>query len=403
MTAPLLLLYIVAALLLQLAAAAGWAIDRRNRRRADESATPGATTAQTPGLAWNGWRDFRIAGREFVDTAGTQCAFNLRPVDGRPLPPFEPGQYLTFSLSVPTGTGTSRTITRCYSLSAAPDAGQYQITVKRVADGESSRHFHDRLQVGDVVRVRAPAGRFVLHPDPAVPAVLIAGGIGITPLRCMLQARLAAHPDSDIHLFYGARDGSEHAFRQMLGELTRQHPNFRSTVAYSQPRPSDVPEVDYQHTGHIDLALLQRTLPPGRPQFYVCGPPAMMASLLPALTQWGVRAEDLHFEAFGPASAPPAPVRDAATSPGEAADFEVRFARSGRTLTWDGRDASLLDFAERHAIAVESGCRAGSCGSCEVRLVSGVVRYAHDPDHTPAAGSCLLCVGTPASALVLEA
>jgi ferredoxin len=82
---------------------------------------------------------------------------------------------------------------------------------------------------------------------------------------------------------------------------------------------------------------------------------------------------------------------------------EVRFQRSGRTLSWDGRDASLLDFAERHGIEVESGCRSGGCGSCETRLLEGQIRYEHAPDHDVAPGHCLLCVGRPSSALVLEA
>ena len=85
------------------------------------------------------------------------------------------------------------------------------------------------------------------------------------------------------------------------------------------------------------------------------------------------------------------------------APIDVQFRRSGRTLVWEGNDESLLDFAERHAVAVDSGCRSGSCGSCETKLVSGTVRYAHKPDHDVAPGHCLLCVGKPGSALVLEA
>jgi ferredoxin len=85
------------------------------------------------------------------------------------------------------------------------------------------------------------------------------------------------------------------------------------------------------------------------------------------------------------------------------APVEVQFRRSGRTLTWDGRDASLLELAERCGVAVEAGCRAGSCGSCETRLLAGTVRYASPPDHPVAPGCCLLCVAVPASALVLEA
>jgi ferredoxin len=129
----------------------------------------------------------------------------------------------------------------------------------------------------------------------------------------------------------------------------------------------------------------------------------MMDSLVPALRAWGVADDDIHFESFGPAS-----VRSmAGTSPGAVlggtAQLEIAFRRSGRTLRWDGQDANLLDFAERHGVAIEAGCRAGSCGSCETKLVSGLVHYAQKPDHDIAAGSCLLCVGIPASALLLDA
>lgn len=172
-------------------------------------------------------------------------------------------------------------------------------------------------------------------------------------------------------------------------------------MACSRPDPQDEPGRDFQHRGHVDVELLRRTLPHGRHAFYVCGPPAMMQTLVPALAEWGVPPADLHFEAFGPASVR-LPGAEPATEP-EAAGVEVRFRRTGRTLHWDGRDASLLDFAERQGIAVESGCRSGGCGSCETRLVEGSVVYAQPPDHEPAPGHCLLCVGRPAGALVLEA
>jgi hypothetical protein len=110
---------------------------------------------------------------------------------------------------------------------------------------------------------------------------------------------------------------------------------------------------------------------------------------------------DIRYEAFGPASVrrPDAPAVHLLAS----GAFEVKFQRSGRTLSWDGRDASPLDFAERHGIDVESGCRSGGCGSCETGLAEGSVQYEHAPDHDVAPGHCLLCVGRPSSNLVLEA
>jgi ferredoxin len=113
-----------------------------------------------------------------------------------------------------------------------------------------------------------------------------------------------------------------------------------------------------------------------------------------------VPAADIHHEAFGPASGRVA-AGDAPIAP--SVSFAVQFRRSGRTLVWDGRDASLLDFAERHGVAVVSGCRSGSCGACETAVASGTVRYASPPDLDMGAGQCLLCVGMPVSDLVLEA
>lgn len=195
MTALQLLGWICAALLLQLGAGIAWVLWRR---AALPPVGAEAAPAARSDAAWIGWREFRVARREFEDAARTQCSFYLEPVDGAPLPPFKPGQFLTFSIDLPaTGSGTAaRTITRCYSLSDRPDPARYRITVKRVPapaeppeaePGLSSNHFHDRVQVGDVLRVKAPAGHFFIDPDPALPAVLVAGGIGITPMMSMLR------------------------------------------------------------------------------------------------------------------------------------------------------------------------------------------------------------------------
>jgi ferredoxin len=135
----------------------------------------------------------------------------------------------------------------------------------------------------------------------------------------------------------------------------------------------------------------------------VCGPAAMMASLVPAIIDWGVPQQDLHYEAFGPASAHIARIVPETPVPILATAVEIHFQRSGRTLAWEGRDESLLEFAERHGIVVDSGCRSGSCGTCETRLISGTVHYIHEPDHDVAPGHCLLCVCIPRSTLVLEA
>lgn len=409
MTALELLGLISAALLLQLLMGAG--LFNWPRRRSVHLLQPDRGVATPSSGAWPGWRAFKVTRRAFEDAAQSQCSFHLQPVDGQPLPPFKPGQYLTFALAnVGAAPGAEgRSLTRCYSLSDRPDPGHYRITVKRalpppgrpdLPPGVSSSHFHDRVHEGAVLQVKAPAGHFFIDPDASVPAVLVAGGIGITPMMSMLAWCLAEQPDRPMHLFYGVRSSADHAFKAVLEALARAHPGFHLHVVYSSPEAGDLVGPDYQHAGRIDVDLLRRNLPHGRQQFYVCGPPPMMQSLVPALRAWGVPEGDIHFEAFGPATVRPA-AGEASTDP--ALSLEVRFSRSGRTLLWNGQDANLLDFAERQHLALDSGCRTGSCGSCETLLVSGEVAYAEKPDHEVAPGHCLLCVGKPLSALVLEA
>ncbi len=414
MTAAQLLVFIAAALSLQLVVGIGWALWRRRAVEGQAMPPEPAASPARSDAAWAGWREFRVARRVFEDGAQSQCSFHLQPVDGQPLPAFRPGQFLTFALSVAPRhadeAAPAREITRCYSLSDRPEPSHYRVTIKRVrapADhpgfepGLSSNHFHDQVRVGDVLRVKAPAGHFHIDPDPEVPVVLIGGGIGITPMMSMLRWCVVTQPRRPVHLYYGLRSGAEHAFKRELEEIAAAHPSLRLNVVYSRPGDGDVLGRDFQHEGHVDVDLLRRTLPHGRHQFYVCGPPAMMQTLVPALAAWGVAAADLHHEAFGPASVR-LPGGPAPAAPDVAA-LEVRFQRSARTLTWNGGDPSLLDFAERHGVAVESGCRSGGCGSCETRLLAGQVRYETAPDHDVAPGHCLLCVGRPATPLVLDA
>ena len=123
----------------------------------------------------------------------------------------------------------------------------------------SSNHFHDRVQVGDVLKVKAPSGHFFIDSDASVPAVLVAGGIGITPMMSMLRWCLAEQPGRRVHLVYGLRNGSVHAFKPLLQQLAVSHPQFTLAVAYSRPGPDDVAGTDFQRAGHVDVDLLKRT------------------------------------------------------------------------------------------------------------------------------------------------
>ncbi len=366
--------------------------------------------------AWQGLRQFRVARREFEDRAHSQCSFYLQPVDAEPLPPYSAGQYLTFQVPASqlphTRKPAAAALTRCYSLSDAPNAASYRVTIKRalppasdsaLPPGLVSTYFLDRVREGDVIDVGAPAGRFCIDPASHVPVVLIAGGIGITPLLSMLEWCCATQPTRTVHLFYGVRNGLEHAFGARIAALDQLNKNVRVHNVYAAPVADDTASQAYEQAGYITIDLLERTLPAARYEFYVCGPSQMMESLVPAIAEWGVPLADIHFEAFGPATVRLGDAKVPLSAQASDTVFSIKFRQSNRTIAWDGRDESLLEFAERRGIVIDAGCRTGSCGSCQTVLASGDVRYANPPDFVIETGCCLPCVAVPTSSLVLEA
>ena len=348
--------------------------------------------------SWNGFRKFRIVDKQ--RESDDVCSFYLAPHDGKPLPAFQPGQYLTFQVRLPN---QSRPLVRCYSLSERPGMPErYRVSIKRVAGGLVSNHFHDHLSVGDIVDVKAPAGQFCLDLTRQTPIVLIAGGIGITPLLSMLNAALAAGAHREIWFFFGVRESREHVFREHLAALAQQHPGLRLHVCYSQPSDADraATSASFQHGERVSVELLQRVLPSSQFEFYLCGPPAMMSGLSEGLKMWGVPENKIFFEAFGPATVRKPELQHTGGTP---VGVKVEFTRSGKKLPWDADAGNLLDFARRHGVTIDSGCRAGNCGTCLVAIRSGEVAYLHEPGVTVEQGSCLACISVPKTALTIEA
>ncbi len=381
---------------------------------------PGIAPEVTPlaGAAWAGYRTFRVERKVEEGSAAQICSFYLVPEDKIALPEFLPGQFLTFQLDAPAPLGATQSVVRCYSLSDAPQPNHYRISVKRAPAptgsnfpaGVSSNYFHDHVDVGSQLQVRAPAGHFHIDHSEA-PVVLIGGGIGITPMLSMLNWCLVAQPEREVWLFYGVRKSAELVMQSHLKDLAAQHPKFHLHLCISNaqahtPVGHQSGPVDTHHS-RVDVALLRRLLPLKPFQYYLCGPTAMLQSLVGALKEWGVPEGRIHFETFGPASIARKKsdsAEQAAVQHGIRADaVVVTFAKSGKQETWEPGMGSLLDFAEARGIVVSSGCRAGGCGSCQTSIRAGEVAYTQAPDFDPEPGSCLLCVCTPKTAVTLEA
>ena len=191
--------------------------------------------------------------------------------------------------------------------------------------------------------------------------------------------------------------------REQLEQIAEHHENIHLHICYSSPREEDRADRDYQHSGHVSVELFKTVLPSNNFDFYICGPPPMMNAVTDGLAQWGVPEDDVHFEAFGPASVKKKPADENKKDTSVAAAVAVTFARSQKTVAWDGAEASLLDFAEANGIAMDSGCRAGNCGSCITALKSGKVEYLNEPGSMPETGSCLTCVSIPQGDVTLDA
>jgi ferredoxin-NADP reductase len=382
---------------------------RRNRRYAEEradscrrvEAAARAARASKAIADWNGWRPFRVAA--IVDEAANVKSFYFTPEDGRPLSPFAPGQYLTFRLPL---SNSDVPIVRCYSLSDRPRQDYYRATIKRIdapldrpnaAPGRGSNYFHRNVHVGDVLDVRAPAGTFLLDPLATEPIVLIGAGIGVTPLVSMLEAIAQTGQKRDVHVLFGFRNGAEHPFKDRVAAIAAENPHIRVRVSYSAPLAADVQYRDYNHRGHVTLDHVRKVLPSSNFRFYVCGPASLMESLVPALWEWGVPESHVYFEAFGPASL------RSASHPEKTQPCEVRFERTGRTATWDGSLASILEFGEAAGVTMPSGCRAGSCGECLAAVRSGSTTTVKQPGISVPTGHCLTCISVPAGELVLDA
>lgn len=358
---------------------------------------------------WKGWRRFRV--REMRRETENATSLWLEPVDGLPVAPFAAGQYLT--LRVQAGARDKPKV-RCYSISGPIVENGYQLTVKSVPAGPDmsdrvsvSQWIQNGMMAGDLVEARSPAGDFVLDGNSPAPLVLLAAGVGITPIAAMIQHLTATRSPRSVLLLYGNRNSGQHIFRRSLEEAARQNPRLSVVNCYSAPLPGDEPGRDYQAGGHVTIELVRKLLPHQKFQFYLCGPAAFIQSLHRGLQEWGVPEGRIFLEAFGPASLPqtaPAGAVDGTPQPKlPTQSVPVSFAASSRQVECEDVERSILDLAESISVEIASGCRAGSCGTCAIRLLKGKVRYPDQPSAPIEPGFCLACIAHPEGPVEVEA
>ncbi|MDM0050540.1 PDR/VanB family oxidoreductase [Variovorax sp. J22R115] len=276
-------------------------------------------------------------------------AIELRAVDGYELTPFAAGSHIDVELPVRDAHG--HFIVRQYSLCNDPaEHDRYVIGVGRDANTRGgSAYLHDNLQVGDVVHISTPRNHFQLY-EPAPSSVLVAGGIGVTPMLAM--ARRLSALGQRWTLYYCARTPERAAFLDELKALPGH------VIPVFDGVPGGTP---------IDLSKVMADAPTDA-HLYCCGPTTLMEAFERAAATRD--PSTVHVEWFKPR-----PVVASATA-GVKGDgnFVVKLANSGVTLTIPPQK-SILDVLIEAGIAVQHSCCDGVCGTCETRVLEGI------PDH----------------------
>lgn len=361
---------------------------------------PGLATEELP-PAWLGFRPMRVA--QIHKESNSVNSFVLVANDGQSLVKAQPGQFVVLRLQVDP---EKPPILRSYSLSNLPGVDSFRISVKRESNGVGSSFMHNRVREGDILDVSAPRGSFTLRPGDS-PVVLLSAGVGATPVLAMLHALAAEASQRQVWWIYGARNRDDHPFAEESRSLLRQLAQGRSYILYSRPAPTDHEGVDFNASGHIDIALLEKMNIPRNSDFYLCGPPSFLRAMRDGLDTWGALSEHLHLEMFGaldaitpgmtPVDHTPHPPQGP-PGPGPS----VSFARSGITVAWDPKFESLLELAEACDVSVRWSCRTGVCHTCISGLISGAISYRPEPLERPAPGNVLVCCSQPGENVVLD-
>ena len=326
--------------------------------------------------------------------------FRFQPLDGGDLPfRHQAGQYLNIQLPI-----NGKPVRRSYTIASSPSSTSYcEITVKREDHGLGSRYLHDEVQVGTVLDISAPAGRFVFDEMKHKSVTLIAGGVGITPMMSTARYLTDRSWRGDIYFIFVARTPVDIIFHSELDELKSRFPNFHLLLTLT--------DVQSNHgwqgqVGRLHANALTQFVPGIKSQpALTCGPQGMMDATCDLLKQIGVPEDLIFTEAFvsPPSSASEAQLEGDASSTGsestEMTESVVTFV-SSQVVTVATSETNLLEVAESAGVDLPFECRSGICGQCKVKCLEGSV-FMSTRDaltaHEESQGYILACQAMPRS------
>ena len=292
---------------------------------------------------------------------------------------------------------------RSYSISSSPTQREYvDLTVRREPRGAVSRHIVDLLKVGDRIEAGGPVGKFTFTGTEADSIVLIAAGVGITPMMSVTRYLTERSWAGDIFFIYTCHAPADFIFADEVASLERLNPKLHVAVTISKPEGTDWKGP----RGRISKEWLTQTVPDlASRRIHLCGPPSMMDSTKAILTELGVPPDRLKTEAFGATKPTPATAGTTAKPAAPATGPLVTFSKNSKSAKIHV-DQTVLELSEELAIGIENSCRVGTCGVCKVKMTSGEVEMAVqdslDPDDK-AKGIILACQAKPTADVAVEA
>ena len=295
----------------------------------------------------------------------------MNPIGGALPFDYLPGQFLTVTAQL-----EGKPVKRSYTIASSPTRHDYaEITVKREESGQVSKFMDDHVKVGDLLEFSGPAGSFTFTGRECNCILLIAGGVGITPMMSVLRYLLDRSWPGDIFLLFSIGHPEDFIFREEIEYLARRHTNVRVAVTASRAEGTDWKGP----RGRITKQLILQSVPDVAKRYvHICGPVPMMEEAKKLLAEVGVPTERIKSEAFGPVLGKPVP-QLGATQPTVTADEagEVRLP----TVTFSTSDKSaplppdrpILEVADEIGVDIDNSCRAGTCGVCRIKLLKGEV------------------------------
>ncbi len=288
---------------------------------------------------------------------------------------YKQGQYLTLKMVI-----NGEEVRRSYSLCTSPlEDDILSVTIKRVAGGRMSNALNEGIQLGTVIEVMPPDGRFYseMNTSHQKQYVLIGGGSGITPLFSIIRTVLKAEPNSTITLIYGNRDEKSIIFKEDLDKLATAYPNRLQIIYALDNAPSDWNGIAGMLSKETIAKLVQENHnAAAQKEYFICGPEGLMLQAQAALEGLPIDKNCVHIEFFT------TPTSSGTQNESVGVADESFDGTAEVTVILDGDEhvltitdnTTVLRAAIKARIDPPFSCEAGICSSCIAKVIEGSVR-----------------------------